>query len=410
MELLSIEFISLALLAVVAIPATRGLFRWLIFFSINVLFVWSFLYVPGRGATLYCIAGIISTGALCVTGYGFALWARAGSRLAVVTGIATLTIALLYLRNYAVLHYVLPEQWLSNLLATAGLSFLFFKMVHVIVDSSSGTILELSFPTYINYCLNFTTFLMGPIQRYPDFSRQWHGETPSLPAGFEVRLDAVIRVLRGLVKKFVLAELLRRFSIESGMDIEAYSSVQLLLRTYVFYLVLYCDFSGYCDIMIGIGSLMGVRPPENFNLPFISRNVSDYWLRVHKSLTLWLTDYVFNPCFAWLLRKPIMRGRTFLSLAIALMVTMFVSGLWHGTTLSFLLFGLTHGVLLVITRGYEHIMIKKMGRKRFGAWTEHLAVRLVAIFLTYHVTSLAYLFFVFDVDEVGRFMMRVLGS
>jgi len=162
--------------------------------------------------------------------------------------------------------------------------------------------------------------------------------------------------------------------------------------------------------MIGTGSLMGVRPPENFRFPFLSRNVSEYWLRVHRSLTTWLTDYVFNPAYAAFLRSRWLGGRAFLALAAALLLTMTVSGLWHGTTLAFLAFGLVHGLFLVVQRGYEAAMKSALGPARFRAWTAHPVVHTAAVFLTWNVTSVAYVFFVLDLDGVARLAHRMFAA
>ncbi len=91
--------------------------------------------------------------------------------------------------------------------------------------------------------------------------------------------------------------------MSSGPDlpIERMGAGELLVAIYAFYVFLYLDFSGYCDIVIGVGSLMGVKPPENFRFPFLARDVSEYWLRVHRSLTTWLTDYIFNPLYRFAL-------------------------------------------------------------------------------------------------------------
>jgi membrane protein involved in D-alanine export len=400
LTLLSLEFFALALAACVLLPVLRGGLRTGVFLALNVAFAASFLEPEG----------MLSTAAFLALGYGAALWTRGGGRGRVPAAVGLMTVAFVYLRGYDLLRLVLPDGWLHELLATAGLSFLFFKMLHVIVDSASGTLGDLRVTTYVNYCLNFTTFLMGPIQRYQNFDEQWRGEKASIEPGFEAHLGAVNRVLRGLVKKFVVAELLWHFSIRPGMPIESLGALQLLVRTYVFYLYLYCDFSGYCDVVIGVGSLMGVRPPENFNLPFLARNVSDYWLRVHRTLTTWLTDYVFNPCFAALLRRMTERFGTYVPMAIALLVTMLVSGLWHGTTMAFVYFGLLHGVYLVIQHGYSTWMRKRLGRKRFAAFSRHIVVHGAAVFVTYNLTSLAYLFFVLDADEVARVVTRVVAG
>jgi alginate O-acetyltransferase complex protein AlgI len=280
----------------------------------------------------------------------------------------------------------------------------------VVLDHAAGTLGELRPGIYVNYCLNFTTFLMGPIQRYQDFRDQWTGAKGSIEPGFEGHLDAVTRIVRGLVKKFVLAEFLAYETIYADMDFGALSVPLLAVRTYAFYAYLYCDFSGYCDVVIGTGSLMGVRPPENFRFPFLARNVAEYWLRVHRSLTTWLTDYVFNPAYAAILRTGWARGRTLAPVALALCLTMLVSGLWHGTTLAFVCFGLLHAVFLVVHRAYAEVMKNALGAKRFRAFSANRAVHAAAVLITWNVTSIAYLFFVLDIHGVWRLTRRILEA
>lgn len=401
MDLLSVSYLGLAIAAVVLLPLVHGPARWWLFLAINGAFVVSYLKPAWEHA-----APALALALFLLAGYAFAATAQRGRRWAVSSGVVVLTAGFIYLRRYDLLTFILPDSWLAEGLTFAGLSFLFFKMLHVLIDAGSGTLGELRLATYLNYCLNFTTFLLGPIQRYPHFREQWEGREKSIEPTFEAHLDAVNRVLRGLVKKFVFAEFFGRFILHDGLDVAALPPGELLARSYMFYLFLYCDFSGYCDVMIGTGALMGVRPPENFRLPFLARNVSDYWLRVHRSLTLWLTDYVFNPTFAAALRSRWLRQRNFPALAFALLVTMFVSGLWHGTTLSFLCFGLLHGIYLIATRGYEQVMIAWLGRKRFRAFSANLVVHGVAVFLTFNATSLAYVFFVLDLEKATTFFAR----
>jgi D-alanyl-lipoteichoic acid acyltransferase DltB (MBOAT superfamily) len=403
MNLLYPQFIVLAISAILALMLLRGWPRWLAFFSVNVVFVASHLSP----------AGMLSTGIFAVAGYGLAKLAAARQGRGTWILVVLLSAVFVVLRGYgfsgtAPLAGLIPTGWSAQIVATAGLSFLYFKMLHVIVDSAHGTLGELRASTYTNYVFNFTAFLMGPIQRYQKFDSQWQGREPSIQPGWEAQLDAVNRILRGLVKKFVLAEALGSFVIAPEMDIDPMSRGELLGRVYLFYLYLYLDFSGYCDIMIGIGSLMGVRPPENFNLPFIARNVSDYWLRVHRSLTEWLTDYVFNPSYAAGLRASRKRMSPLIPLGLSLMLTMLVAGAWHGTTIPFFLFGAVHGVFLVVFRVYEHTMIKTLGRKRFRAFSRRPWVHGLAILVTYNLTSMAYLFFIMDLDGVVHVIEKVV--
>jgi D-alanyl-lipoteichoic acid acyltransferase DltB (MBOAT superfamily) len=304
---------------------------------------------------------------------------------------------------------VLPRDWLTDLLATAGLSFLFFKLLHVLVDVADGSLKRPPPLHFANYCFNFTSFLLGPIQRFGDFDAQWTGRARSIEPTFEAHLDAVLRVLRGLVKKYVLAEYLHPYALTSEADVAALSAGALLLKTYVFYAFLYCDFSGYCDIVIGVGALIGLRPPENFRLPFLATNVADFWLRVHRSLTLWLTDYVFNPLYASLLRSAALRSQRLLALNAALTGTMLVSGLWHGTTASFVAFGLVHGVYLVVFRTYERVLTGKLGRKRLEAWRSTWVSRALGWTLTFNATAAAYVFFVLDFRSLTALLARLVS-
>jgi D-alanyl-lipoteichoic acid acyltransferase DltB (MBOAT superfamily) len=388
LPLLSLQFIVLSLATALLMWSTRGRLRLLVFLAASWYYAYTYLGLFGMAWTV----------ALCVVGFGSAVFARRYPKRLwlAVTG---LTLAFIYARNYSFLRLVLPGDWRTTLLATAGLSFLFFKILHVVIDAASGT-LTLSFWRYLTYCFNFTTFLLGPIQRYQSFEGQWNGTTEAIPATFEAHLDAVTRVLRGLVKKYVVAEYLAAYALQPDAPVQTMSLIDLQLATYVFYIFLYFDFSGYCDIVIGVGCLLGIRPPENFNLPFLSPNPSQYWLRVHESLTSWLTDYVFNPLYAAALRSGWFGWHPLAATALAVTTTMLVAGLWHGTTLSFVLFGLVHGVYLVVFRSYEYAARNFLGRQGLRELRSSRAWLVASTIVTFHFTATAYIFFVLDFDKL----------
>ena len=275
------------------------------------------------------------------------------------------------------------------------------------MDAASGTLERLRPVTYVLYCLNFTTFLLGPIQRYPDFERQWSGREPAIEPSFEAHVDAVNRVLRGLVKKFVVAEFLTGYALQPGAEIAGLSTGEVLLGTYLFYFLLYFDFSGYCDVVIGVGALCGIRPPENFHLPFLSPNVVEFWLRVHRSLTTWLTDYVFNPVYARSLRTHALGARPLFALSACLMLTLLVSGLWHGTTANFVVFGIAHGLLLIGYRAYERGMTAWIGRRGLVRLRASRLWHVASVALTFLATGAAYLPFVLDIENLTLFARRL---
>ncbi len=393
MPFLSTEFLLLAVCAVVLLNVFRGALRTGAFLAINATFVASYLTPVGG----------VSTALLVLGGYGAARLAMRDPRSRIVT-ISLLTGAFVYMRGYGFLEWLMPERLLTQVLATAGLSFLFFRLLHVIIEAGSGTLGSLRFSEYLNYSFNFTTFLLGPIQRYQDFRADWRREREVLPPRFEAHLDAMNRILRGLVKKFALAAILAPHVLGPDLDIAPMALTEVTWRAYLFYIYLYLDFSGYCDVVIGIGHLMGVRPPENFHLPFLSPNVSQYWLRVHRSLTTWLTDFVFNPLYVRGLRSRTGRVPVLLVASVCLLATMMVSGLWHGTTFNFLLFGLVHGLYLIGFRVYEAFMRDRLGVAGFRQFRKGFAVKAVAVALTFHLTSLAYIPFALDSAQLRELL------
>ncbi len=398
MALNSWEFAALALAAVLIVPAVSGPVRTAVFLVINLVFVWSYW---GLAATSVALA-------FCLAGWLAARLAAGRSAGWLAAGLVVLTAAFICLRGYTFGGGAAPAApAAAGIVAIVGLSFLFFKMVHVLVDAAGGAIAPPRLAPYLKYGLNITTVLMGPIQRYQDFLAQWSGQRCEVAPTFEAHLDSANRVLRGLVKAFVLAPLLAPHILRPGLPIEALGGGEILLRVYAFYVFLYLDFSGYCDMVIGIGSLMGIRPPENFRFPFLSRNVSEYWLRVHRSLTQWLTDYIFTPAYRAALSVRGLGRHGFLVLAGSLLLTMLVAGAWHGTTVNFVLFGLVHGVALVVVRGYERVMVRSLGPARFRRLAAAPAVTALAVLLTYNFTSLAYVFFVLDVGESRRLFARL---
>ena len=383
MSLLSLEFISLAIALVVWVRFVPGPLRLAGFVLGSAYYAASFLSPVGR----------ISTSAFLLVGFVFARLVQRWPRFT-APAVMVLVAGFVYLRGYDVVVTLLPSGFWNAALATAGLSYLLFKVVHVVVDSSGGALPRIGFWSYIAYCLNFTTFLLGPIQRYQNFIEQWEGRVEPLAPDLASHLDAINRILRGYIKKWVLADLLTGLALLPGESITGMSPEGVVLGAWFFYLYLYCDFSGYCDIVIGIGRLMGIAPPENFWLPFFSPNIAQYWLRVHRSLTEWLTDYVFHPVYTALLRSGLMRNRRLASRNVAIATTMIVAGVWHGTTLSFLLFGFVHAFYQVVYRTTEHVLSVRLGAQGLRDLRARPSWAIAGTVVTFVATASAYVFFV----------------
>jgi D-alanyl-lipoteichoic acid acyltransferase DltB (MBOAT superfamily) len=399
-SLLSPEFLTLSIVAIVVLGVLRGPGRQTTFLGLNLVFVAVLLLGPVLAAS--------SIGFVLI-GYALVRVVQRFPETTLAPAITAYTLLFMYMRDYDFLHWLLPEALLTSTLATVGLSFLFFKVLHVMIDARSGTLGRFDLPTYLNYSLNFTTFMMGPIQRYQDYREQWDGERAAIPLNFEAHLDALLRILIGFVKAYILAAWLLPRALQPTQNLLDLSLWSFMLKCYVFYFYLYMNFSGYCDVVIGIGSLMGVRPPENFNMPFMARNISDFWLRQHRSLTLWLTDYVFTPAFKRVLSGAWGARHSLAAACTCLMLTMLVSGLWHGTTVSFLLFGIVHGLWFVIYRVWDAILTRQIGRKRVRNWREHKLVHIGGIVLTFNATAFTFVFFQVRPDSLMQAYRGFVG-
>ena len=241
-----------------------------------------------------------------------------------------------------------------------------FRQIHVLVDAAQGQIERISLWSYVNYQLNLFTILAGPIQRYQDFDEQWRTLQPVLADPHEL-LRNCLRLLVGVLKIALIAPLFYKGWNELQVPLVSQHVagwkylVEFLVVFYFYPVYLYCNFSGYCDIVIAAGRFFGMRLPENFNRPYLARNVIEFWTRWHITLGTWIRDYLFMPMYKpvverWPKRAP--------SLAwLFYFLAFVVAGVWHGTTLNFLFYGLWQGMGVSATKLYENWLLARRGRK-----------------------------------------------
>jgi alginate O-acetyltransferase complex protein AlgI len=221
-----------------------------------------------------------------------------------------------------------------------GISFITFHAISYVVDVGRG---QLEPPALIDLALYISFFphlVAGPIVRASEFLPQLR--EPRDPRKVAVGAATILIVL-GLVKKVVIADVLARKVVDPVFSVpEAYASPDVLLAFYAYAVQVYCDFSGYTDIAIGIALLMGLNFPQNFNRPFGSRSLNEFWRRWHMTLSRFVRDYVYFPLGGG--RKG--RARA----ALNLWLMMVIVGLWHGPTWGFVVFGAMHGTWMVLER------------------------------------------------------------
>ncbi len=319
--------------------------------------------------------------------------------------ILALVAVFVWLKEYAFLDYLLPAWMLTNPFAIVGLSYMLFRQIHFLVDVYQGQIEDLSLWIYANYQLNLLMILSGPIQRYQDFVEYWNRCTPIISDTSEL-LNAYLRVFIGVVKIALFGAWCLEYYHSSmahltGAATGAFPMTALFgVREFAtaFYLYpayVYFNFSGYCDIAIAVGALIGLKIPENFDKPYLSRNLIDFWTRQHRTLSFWIRDYLFTPMYKaiaenWPIYAP--------SLAFACyFVAFLLAGIWHGSTLNFVIFGLLHGAGVSACKLWENHIIKKRGRQGFKTYMHSRAVRVLAIGLTFNYVCFTFVFFTPDV-------------
>jgi D-alanyl-lipoteichoic acid acyltransferase DltB (MBOAT superfamily) len=267
------------------------------------------------------------------------------------------------------------------LAAPLGISYYLFKVIGYLLDVYWEKIpAQRDFVAVALYASFFPQIVSGPIQRADDFFEQLRElDRPALAT----RAAGLRRVLFGLFKKLVLADRLAPVVDVVHAAPSTFSSLELLVGAYAFAFQLYADFSGVTDIALGLGQMFGIRGPENFELPFLSRNVQDFWRRWHISLSSWLSDYLFTP-----LRMNLRQLGTG-GLVLALFVNMLAVGVWHAPTWTYAAFGALNGLFMigsVLTLKRRNAFFK--GRPRL-ARVRALAGPMV----TFHLMVLAFIFF-----------------
>lgn len=288
-----------------------------------------------------------------------------------------------------------------------GFSYVAFRLIHTLRDRMTGLLPELSLREYITYVIFFPAFTSGPIDRAERFVEDYRDQTQRPLQNPAIILEAGTRIFSGLLKKFVIADLLAGgASLNAANAAGAHSTLGLWLLLYGYALRLFFDFSGYTDIAIGIGILFGIRLPENFNRPYLKTNITAFWQSWHMTLSSWVRAYVFSPLSRWLLkRQP--RPSPMLIVLITQCTTMIVIGLWHGMTVNFLIWGLWHGLALWIHKQWSdrtRTWYREMPPARKRLWTVFTWA------LTFHYVVLGWVWFALpDVNSSLRVFRQLFG-
>jgi alginate O-acetyltransferase complex protein AlgI len=286
----------------------------------------------------------------------------------------------------------------EKVLILVGVSYFSFKFIHFLIECYKKRINNLDFLTFLNYILFFPSFFAGPVNRYNQFSEDIHSPSVSIDHAGGFR-----RIIEGLFKKVVLCHFLLPYSLTSvNLANPSLTRSQALLGIYAYMLFIYFDFSGYTDMAIGSGKLVGINLPENFNNPFFKQNLQQFWANWHMSLTSWLTDYIYWPIAGKTREIQKLRTRPVLSANIGIILTFAVCGMWHGNTISFLIWGLYHGAGLSVLNFYTIFRRKHFSRQWKQSVTPSWYARAASTLLTFQFVAFGFLFFACNLNDIGR--------
>lgn len=264
-----------------------------------------------------------------------------------------------------------PFEWVSVALPV-GISFITFQKISYMVDVYRGTVEpQRKLTDLMLYILMFPQLIAGPIVRYKDIAAQLadRKETDT----YARRVNGFFRFMVGLAKKVLIANVLAEYVdavFVVSPDYMSTATAWVAILAYTFQI--YFDFSGYSDMALGLGQMLGFRFPENFNFPYISQSITEFWRRWHITLSAWIKDYLYIPMGGNRVPVP----RMYFNLCFAF----FISGFWHGAAWTFIFWGLYHGLFLVLDKVGLKKILSKMGK-------------LPSVVLTFFVAMMGWVFF-----------------
>ena len=283
-----------------------------------------------------------------------------------------------------------------HLLAFIGISYMSFKTIQIMLEISDGLIKEkISVKDYLQFLLFFPTVSSGPIDRSRRFLKEINEVMPRKDY-LELAGDGIYRIVLGLLYKVVLSTYVYQILLALSNTGTVVYSIKYM---YLYTLYLFFDFAGYSLMAVGSSNVLGIQTPMNFNKPFLSIDIKDFWTRWHITLSTWLRDFVFSRVLMQVIRKKWFKNRLH-NAAYAYMVNMLVMGFWHGISVSYIAYGFYHGILM---SGFEIYQKKSTFYKKHKNKTWY---KLISWFVTMNLVMVG--FFIFS-GEPYKIIMAILS-
>lgn len=276
-----------------------------------------------------------------------------------------------------------------SILGFLGISYLTFKVVGTVMETRDGMIRELKWYHVLHFLLFFPTISSGPIDRYRRFRKDYE-KVPSREKYLELLGKGVWNIFLGFFYKFILAyafgtlilPIVSKYALGHGGI-----SWWLVAYMYVYAMDLFFDFAGYSLFAVGISYIMGVETPVNFNKPFISKNIKEFWNRWHMSLSFWFRDYIYMRFVFFVMKNKLMKNRVHIA-SVGYLLLFLIMGFWHGLTWYYIVYGLYHACAIILCDAWLRFKKKHKDKLPHNKFTECLA-----IFVTFNVVCFSFLIF-----------------
>jgi membrane protein involved in D-alanine export len=295
--------------------------------------------------------------------------------LAVILSILPLTISKLS-----------PFLFHLHLIGFLGISYLTFKGTQMIMETRDGLIKNnIPVVQLLYFILFFPTISSGPIDRYRRFDKEIKAAISK--EQYKMLLyDGINKIFIGFLYKYIIGYSINHYFILNLPTITNNAFQENLYYMYGYSLYLFFDFAGYSAFAIGVSYIMGIKSPENFNKPFISRNIKDFWNRWHLSLSFWFRDYVYMRFIFWVTKKKWIKNRN-VSSNLGYILLFLLMGFWHGLAIQYILYGIYHAVIMVLYNSFEQF------NKKHKWWKDNKFTKVVAIIITFHFICFGFLIF-----------------
>ena len=369
-------WLTLAVAIVFIAPRTRNQHRSWTYALLNLGFIT--LLVGWRLGACVLAGGVVA--------WLLARFVRSSPRPGIWVALAMgITLAVFVIHKRPDWFTILDTRQINPLLRLVGYSYIALHLIELYRAMYEQRYDAPELAATINYLIPFQMVAAGPIQSYDDFVMQ-PGEPRPLNA--EAAMSGAQRIAHGVFKKFVLAFAIKKLFLT---DFTIHGSYWIL-EAQMFFIWLYLDFSAYSDIAVGIGKLIGVHTPENFNRPYFARNMIAFWERWHISLSLWIRRNLFFPVQIALLRRTDGK-KPLLCASIGFVVAFLLCGMWHGIAWNFFVWGAMHASGLVIVNYYRVFLTKRLGSKGVKAYLANPYIKAAAMALTFEWVAISHLTF-----------------